>query len=160
MKLNEALETFEADAILVNGNKEEFSPDVLLETAHEDKRNWAVDGNGIEVLDDRGLRTGERLDLRCGVSEMSNQAKIEIAQRFVELHKKNDVEQWQPLDRFGDDKYRTIYHMLASGEYGNVKYNDPDDLTSAEIEIGNFESVDGTPKNFEFEVEVEENQCH
>jgi len=85
---------------------------------------------------------------------MNNQAKIEIAKQYVDLHKKNDIDQWQPLDRFGDDKYLAIYHKLESGDYGNVKYNDPDDLTCAEVEIGKFESADGTPKNFEFEVEL------
>ena len=75
--------------------------------------------------------------------------KIEIAQNFVDMHKDNNIDNWQPLQVFEQTKkLETIYDNLINGVYGEVRENS---FGEYEIEISGNESKSGNPIVFEWD---------
>jgi len=73
----------------------------------------------------------------------------EIAKDFVNLHKENNIENWQPLHVFiENEKLLIIWNYLMGGTYGEVRENDYDEY---EIEIPGNQSKTGNPIIFEWE---------
>ena len=91
---------------------------------------------------------------------MTKQEQIQIAKDFISRHKNDDINSWQPLNKFGDDKYLDIYNNLTCGFYGEARCLDQevdDDGNTIvfgiefECEIGSFESASGNPVLFVWE---------
>lgn len=70
---------------------------------------------------------------------MTNAQKVDIAQDFVSLHKDSDIDNWQPMGVFGEEKLLAIYANMVDGEYGECTLEDG----FYEVEIGRFEHKDG-----------------
>jgi len=92
----------------------------------------------------------------------NNQQKMEIAKRFVDLHKEPFF-QWMPdkLNLSDNERYLVVYSNLMSGIYGDLRglntVLDKDDnfiseATEFEIEVGRFESKSGNSEIFSFEI--------
>lgn len=74
-------------------------------------------------------------------------SKKETAMAFVGLHKNSDVEQWQPLAVFDDDKWLAIYDNLVGDSYGCIEISG--DGNNFTIEISGDETTSGIPFTFE-----------
>jgi hypothetical protein len=83
---------------------------------------------------------------------MNDNWKIQIAREFIGSHKSSEVDDWQPLNVFGDNKYLDIYENLIQGEYGFV--NEEVSYCDFEIEIDGRERADGNPYLFSWDVAV------
>jgi hypothetical protein len=72
-----------------------------------------------------------------------------VAQDYIDMHKNDSIDNWQPWNIFDlDQKLLIIGNNLLSGVYGDVRENDG----VYEIEIRGAESCSGNPIIFEFEV--------
>jgi hypothetical protein len=86
--------------------------------------------------------------------------RIKIALDFVQHHKNSDIEDWQPMDVFGDDKLLAIYWNLDGWLFGEVYTTEEfdDDGTQAttptefSVEIDGFDSRTGNPVIFEWSI--------
>lgn len=88
---------------------------------------------------------------------MTSQEQIQISKNYISRHKNDDVDFWQPLDKFGNEKYLAIYSNLINGTYGEARcldeeFDDDGEIISHgyeyEVEIGRFDSADGNPVLF------------
>ena len=82
---------------------------------------------------------------------ITNTQKIEIAKDFVNLHR-YQLDEWQPFNLHGDEKYLQIYHNMLGGMYGGTEYTSEqkgEDSDCLEIEIDNSDSLSGLTTTFE-----------
>lgn len=79
--------------------------------------------------------------------------KIEIAKKYLSLHKNNNMHDWQPVGEDGEKKLIFIYDQLKSGEYGNVNESgkDENNIIYYFHEIGSKDSKTGNPIVFDWE---------
>ena len=67
----------------------------------------------------------------------------QIALDYVAMHRDNNIDDWQPLDVFGDAKLKIIYGNLIAGQYGEI--------VDGCVEIAARESKHGRPILYELE---------
>ena len=86
----------------------------------------------------------------------TNQQKIQIAKKFISLHKNNDIENWTLGSGFtanDNENLETIYHNLVGGKHGEI--GETEYPGEYKIEIGRFDSKNGIPIIFEWEIEMD-----
>jgi len=65
---------------------------------------------------------------------------LDIARNFINLHKNNKLEEWQPLNLIAEDqKLNAIYLSLINGVYGEVTIEEG----QHRIEINTNDSING-----------------
>ena len=64
---------------------------------------------------------------------MTNEQRIEIAKHFIALHKHSVVEGWQPMNKFGDDKYLHIFFNMVNSVYGVCRVDLDSNIYELEI---------------------------
>lgn len=77
---------------------------------------------------------------------MMIQEKIQVARDFVGSHKDSNIDNWQPLDICGDNKWLAIYENIINGVYGECRT----DGEYFEVEISSREHIDNCSALFSF----------